>query len=168
MIRLEGVSKVFRSGAGTLAALSNVDLHVKPGSIFGVIGRSGAGKSTLLRCVNLLERPSSGKVSVAGRELTALSERDLVQARRSKTQVSLVITDINMPVMDGFDLARALRTLYPRTPILFITGRGGDSDSSTMVDVWGELLRKPFNPDTLLERVAMLLTRAAEARRTSA
>ena len=83
VIRLEGVSKVFRTGAETLSALSDIDLHVTAGSIFGVIGRSGAGKSTLLRCVNLLERPTSGKVSVAGRELTALSEPELVQARRA-------------------------------------------------------------------------------------
>jgi DNA-binding response OmpR family regulator len=95
-------------------------------------------------------------------------EHALVQARRSKTPLSLVITDINMPVMDGIELARALRPHHPRTPILFITGRGSESDSSTRVEAWGELLRKPFKPDTLLERVAMILTRAAEGRRTSA
>jgi len=74
---------MFQAAGQRVHALHDVDLHVKPGSIFGVIGRSGAGKSTLLRCVNLLERPTSGRVIVAGRELSALSERELVPARRS-------------------------------------------------------------------------------------
>ena len=95
-------------------------------------------------------------------------EHAMVQARRCNTPLGLVITDINMPVMDGLELARALRPVHPRTPILFITGRGSESDSSARVDAWGELLRKPFNPEMLLERVAMILTRAAEGRRTSA
>ncbi|MEU8077947.1 methionine ABC transporter ATP-binding protein [Catellatospora citrea] len=65
-----------------MAALDGVDLHVAPGEIYGVVGRSGAGKSTLLRAVNLLERPDSGAVRVAGQELTALGPAELRAARR--------------------------------------------------------------------------------------
>ncbi|MEU8002178.1 methionine ABC transporter ATP-binding protein [Catellatospora sp. NPDC049111] len=65
-----------------MTALDGVDLHVAPGEVYGVVGRSGAGKSTLLRAVNLLERPDSGTVRVAGQELTALAPRELRAARR--------------------------------------------------------------------------------------
>jgi D-methionine transport system ATP-binding protein len=83
VIRLEKLSKAFRAGGQTIHALVDIELSVRPGQIFGVIGSSGAGKSTLIRCVNLLERPTSGKVFVDGRELTALPERDLADARRA-------------------------------------------------------------------------------------
>lgn len=52
------------------------------GQIFGVIGSSGAGKSTLIRCVNMLEKPTSGEVWVDGRDLTKLSDKELTKARR--------------------------------------------------------------------------------------
>ncbi|WP_275412002.1 methionine ABC transporter ATP-binding protein [Catellatospora coxensis] len=67
---------------GGVTALDGVDLHVAPGEVYGVVGRSGAGKSTLLRAVNLLERPDSGTVRVAGQDLTALAPRELRSARR--------------------------------------------------------------------------------------
>jgi len=82
MIQLEQISKVFHDGARAVEALRGVDLQVARGQISGVIGGSGAGKSTLIRCVNLLERPTAGRVTVAGRELTALNKRDLADARR--------------------------------------------------------------------------------------
>ncbi|WP_067171693.1 methionine ABC transporter ATP-binding protein [Microtetraspora niveoalba] len=78
MIEVSGLRKVY----GSVVALDGVDLHVRQGEIFGVLGRSGAGKSTLLRCVNLLERPSGGSVVVGGRDLTALGERELRRARQ--------------------------------------------------------------------------------------
>jgi D-methionine transport system ATP-binding protein len=64
-------------------ALSDVSLHVPEGQIMGVVGESGAGKSTLIRCVNLLERPTSGQVVVGGADLTALPARQLSRARRN-------------------------------------------------------------------------------------
>src|SRR5690554_913822 len=87
MIRLHNVSKTFvlkgRRGSPTrtVQALKSVDLHVPAGQIHGVIGLSGAGKSTLIRCVNLLERPTTGTVTVDGQELTGLSRQALNQAR---------------------------------------------------------------------------------------
>ena len=64
MIRLEQVSKTFVQKDKQTEALKNVSLTIEDGSIFGIIGSSGAGKSTLVRCLNLLERPTEGKVYI--------------------------------------------------------------------------------------------------------
>ncbi|MFW5419443.1 ATP-binding cassette domain-containing protein [Nocardiopsis sp. CNT-189] len=77
-----GLRKVYPLKQREVVALDGVDLHVEQGEIFGVVGQSGAGKSTLLRCVNLLERPTAGTVSVDGRELTGMPARGLRRARR--------------------------------------------------------------------------------------
>lgn len=82
MIRLNNVSKVFTTPSGQVAAVDNVDLQVEPGTIYGVIGTSGAGKSTLIRCVNLLERPTSGEVWVNNQNLVNLSDAQLRKARQ--------------------------------------------------------------------------------------
>jgi D-methionine transport system ATP-binding protein len=93
MLRLLELNKAFPGPTGFTTVLSGVNLEVKAGQIFGIIGASGAGKSTLIRCVNLLERPTSGRVFVAGRELTALAEKDLVQARR---EIGMVFQQANL------------------------------------------------------------------------
>ncbi|UNU74005.1 methionine ABC transporter ATP-binding protein MetN [Moraxella nasovis] len=86
MIQLIDVSKVFNiqkdSKTTQFTAVHPTTLCVQQGEIFGIIGSSGAGKSTLIRCINLLERPTTGKVMLSGQDLTALSERELVEARR--------------------------------------------------------------------------------------
>jgi len=81
MIELVGISKTFNGKQGPIHALKNVSISVKKGEIYGVIGYSGAGKSTLIRCVNLLERPDAGEVSVNGVNLTKLSTNKLRIAR---------------------------------------------------------------------------------------
>lgn len=81
MISLKNIYKSYSSDSGQITALHDINLTVEKGQIYGVIGRSGAGKSTLIRCVNLLERPSSGFVEVNGQELTGLSDAELRQAR---------------------------------------------------------------------------------------
>ncbi|WP_252179324.1 methionine ABC transporter ATP-binding protein [Endozoicomonas sp. 4G] len=83
MIELKNLTKVFTAGGKEVKALDDINLSVPEGSIYGVIGSSGAGKSTLIRCVNLLERPSSGQVVVDGQELTQLAEKGLRLARRN-------------------------------------------------------------------------------------
>lgn len=70
MIVLENITKEFNSKSSTVKAVNNVSIHVKKGEIHGVIGYSGAGKSTLIRCVNLLEKPTSGKVYINGNNIT--------------------------------------------------------------------------------------------------
>ncbi|MBG0829881.1 ATP-binding cassette domain-containing protein [Planomonospora sp. ID67723] len=82
MIDVSGLRKVYRDRGREVVALGGVDLRVRQGEIFGVLGQSGAGKSTLLRCVNLLERPTEGAVSVAGQELTSLGRAELRRARQ--------------------------------------------------------------------------------------
>ena len=93
MIKLSNITKVFQQGARTITALSDVSLHVPAGQIYGVIGSSGAGKSTLIRCVNLLERPTSGSVLVDGQELTTLSAGQLTLARR---QIGMIFQHFNL------------------------------------------------------------------------
>jgi D-methionine transport system ATP-binding protein len=85
IIAFDDVRKLYpaRGDSPPVAALDGVTLAVPQGTIVGVIGRSGAGKSTLIRLVNGLERPSSGRVTVDGTEISALGERELRQARRS-------------------------------------------------------------------------------------
>ena len=87
IIQIQHVSKVFGGGEGTVRALEDINLDVQEGEIFGIIGLSGAGKSTLVRCMNLLERPTEGNVLVDGRNLTALSEKELREARRKITMI---------------------------------------------------------------------------------
>ncbi|MWJ28286.1 methionine ABC transporter ATP-binding protein [Halomonas sediminis] len=93
MIYLENISKTYGVGANTVHALQNVNLHIPQGKIHGVIGLSGAGKSTLIRCVNLLERPSAGKVSVDGQDMTALSPQALNKARH---RIGMIFQHFNL------------------------------------------------------------------------
>lgn len=81
MINLQNITKTYNHRGRSINALDDISLEIQRGEIFGVVGQSGAGKSTLIRCVNLLETPSSGTVSVDNRELTALSATELLQAR---------------------------------------------------------------------------------------
>ena len=83
MIALQGITKVFQQKKESLQVLKGINLEIAKGEIFGIIGMSGAGKSTLVRCINLLERPTEGKVYLDGQELTSLSEKELREARRS-------------------------------------------------------------------------------------
>jgi len=99
VITTKGLTKVYRSRGREVTALQGVDLHVKQGEVYGVVGTSGAGKSTLIRCVNLLERPTSGSVTVDGVDLTALSGtehragRELREARR---KIGMVFQHFNL------------------------------------------------------------------------
>ncbi|CCJ78398.1 Methionine ABC transporter ATP-binding protein [Cronobacter muytjensii 530] len=73
MITLEGLSKTY-AGEGR-PALDDVSLAIPQGAVYGILGRSGAGKSTLLRCLNLLERPTAGRILMNGAEITRLDDR---------------------------------------------------------------------------------------------
>ena len=87
MIEIKQLSKRFTTGDGTVNALRDVTITVPDGDIFGIIGMSGAGKSTLVRCINMLERPSSGSVLVDGVDMGALGERELREKRREITMI---------------------------------------------------------------------------------
>jgi len=84
MIKLDHITQTYKTSEGReFKALDDVSIEIRPGEIFGIIGRSGAGKSTLVRCINLLNRPSEGTVTVDGKNLTELSEDELRESRRS-------------------------------------------------------------------------------------
>lgn len=83
MIELQHIDKVYHTASGDLHALKDINLTINEGEIFGIIGLSGAGKSTLVRCINMLEKPTSGKVMVDGQEMTALGEEQLRKARQN-------------------------------------------------------------------------------------
>ena len=87
MIELRNLSKRFVTADGPVEALNNVNLTVNDGDIYGIIGMSGAGKSTLVRCINMLERPTEGSVLLDGRDLGALSKKEMQQVRREVTMI---------------------------------------------------------------------------------
>ena len=93
MIKLQGVSKRYHTTQGEHLALDDIHLEVKKGEIFGIIGRSGAGKSTLIRCVNLLERPTQGLVTVDNIDLTALNADAL---RCERKHIGMIFQQFNL------------------------------------------------------------------------
>ena len=93
MIELKQVSKTFPTPDGDFQALKDVSLTIQDGDIFGIVGMSGAGKSTLVRCINLLERPTSGQVLMDGEDLMTFSPARLRQARRS---IAMIFQQFNL------------------------------------------------------------------------
>ncbi len=101
MIELKHISKIFPTADGDFQALTDVDLTIPTGDIFGIVGMSGAGKSTLVRCINLLERPTSGQVLIDGLleengravDLCTLSPAQLRRARRG---ISMIFQQFNL------------------------------------------------------------------------
>lgn len=93
IIRLENLSKTYTAKAGNVQALQDINLEIRQGEIFGVIGLSGAGKSTLVRCINFLERPTGGKVWVDGQDMSTLSNTELNNIRRS---VAMIFQQFNL------------------------------------------------------------------------
>ena len=87
MIEIQHLSKTFAGADGDVEALRDINLKINDGDIFGIIGMSGAGKSTLVRCINMLERPTSGTVLINGRDIGALSAEELRKVRRRTTMI---------------------------------------------------------------------------------
>ena len=87
MIELQHVSKTFENAGGRVDALRDVSLTIADGDIYGIIGMSGAGKSTLVRCINMLERPTEGRVIVNGQQLDVMTPAQLRAARREITMI---------------------------------------------------------------------------------
>ena len=93
IIRVSHVSKTFHAKNGQVEAVRDVNFDIEKGDIFGIIGLSGAGKSTLVRCLNLLEKPSSGKVYINGKSLGDLSEREL---RKTRQNIGMIFQHFNL------------------------------------------------------------------------
>lgn len=93
MIRIEGLKKVYGTGAGAVTALDGIDLSILKGDIHGIIGMSGAGKSTLIRCVNRLDTPTEGRILIDGRDILAMNAKDL---RATRKRVSMIFQQFNL------------------------------------------------------------------------
>ena len=87
MIEIKNLYKTFHTKAGEVDALKDINLTINDGDIYGIIGMSGAGKSTLVRCINMLERPTSGQVIIDGKNMGMLSDKELREARREITMI---------------------------------------------------------------------------------
>ena len=93
MIELKSLSKVYNGSAGEVVAIKDINLTIEDGDIFGIIGLSGAGKSTLIRCVNSLEKPTSGQVIFDGTDLGAISKKELLKQRQ---KMSMIFQNFNL------------------------------------------------------------------------
>ena len=116
MIEIKNLCKTYSSASGNVEALRDINLTIEDGEIFGIIGLSGAGKSTLVRCINLLERPTSGSVIIDGQDITLLSRPELLKMRRS----------ISM-IFQGFNLLEQRSVLHNVTFPLEISGVKGQA-----------------------------------------
>lgn len=93
MIEVRNLSKTFVTSEAKVEALHDISLSIQAGDIYGIIGMSGAGKSTLVRCLNFLERPTSGTVEIEGSDLSTLSEAQLRQKRR---EIAMIFQHFNL------------------------------------------------------------------------
>ncbi|NIF86653.1 methionine ABC transporter ATP-binding protein [Comamonas sp. Tr-654] len=129
MIEIRDLSLTYQGPKGPVHALRGINLEIASGEVFGIIGRSGAGKSSLVRCLNLLNRPTEGKVIVNGRDLMQLSDGELRAARRD---IGMVFQHFNLlssrTVYDNVALPLELAgvskdEIYQRvTPLLELVG----------------------------------------------
>lgn len=112
MIELSGLSKSY----GPHTVLQDINLFIQEGEIFGIIGRSGAGKSTLLRCINLLEHPDQGQISIDHQDITKLTRRELRQARH---KIGMIFQQFNLlnskTVYDNIALPMRIQGLDEKT-----------------------------------------------------
>jgi len=93
IIQIINLKKVFGNGDSAVTVLDNINISINRGEIFGIIGLSGAGKSTLVRCINLLEKPTTGNIIFDGRDITLLSGRELQHVRRS---IGMIFQSFNL------------------------------------------------------------------------
>lgn len=95
MIQIENLFKTYetKQGGEPHTALKDINITIEDGAIFGIIGQSGAGKSTLVRCINLLERPSSGRIVIDGRDVTHLKGKELLEYR---SQVGMIFQNFSL------------------------------------------------------------------------
>ena len=93
VIEIKNLCKTFSTKDRTIEALEDISLTINEGEIYGIIGMSGAGKSTLVRCINYLEKPTSGTVIINGRDLSELNDKELRQVRH---KVSMIFQHFNL------------------------------------------------------------------------
>lgn len=93
MIQINNLSKIFSGGEQEVVALKNVNVSVNQGEIFGIIGLSGAGKSTLIRCMNMLEKPTTGNILINGEDVTLMNNKEL---RLLRQKIGMIFQHFNL------------------------------------------------------------------------
>lgn len=93
MIKIENLTKIYGNAEQSTTALKNISLEVKAGEVFGIIGLSGAGKSTLIRCINMLEKPTQGTITIDGQDMTCLNDQELRVARQ---KIAMIFQHFNL------------------------------------------------------------------------
>ena len=93
IIQVRDVTKTFVGKDNKVEALKGINLDIHKGEIYGIIGMSGAGKSTLVRCLNFLERPTTGTVFIEGKDLSQLKEGEL---RKTRTEIAMIFQHFNL------------------------------------------------------------------------
>ena len=93
MIKLENISVTFNNGKNRLDAVKNVNITINKGEVFGIVGLSGAGKSTLVRVINLLQKPSEGRVIIKDKDITKLNNKEL---RRLRLKIGMIFQHFNL------------------------------------------------------------------------
>lgn len=93
MIDIQGVRKVYPSQAGDVVALDGIDLAIRQGDVYGIIGMSGAGKSTLIRCINRLDAPTEGRILIEGKNILLMRKKELLRMRRD---VAMIFQQFNL------------------------------------------------------------------------
>ena len=93
IIQIKNVTKTFVGKDNQVEALKGISLDIERGDIYGIIGMSGAGKSTLVTCLNFLERPTTGTLLVEGKDLSAMSEKEL---RKTRTGIAMIFQHFNL------------------------------------------------------------------------
>jgi D-methionine transport system ATP-binding protein len=129
VIEITGLSKQYRVDNVDIPAITDINLRIEEGEIFGIIGASGAGKSTLIRTLNLLERPDSGRILVDGNDITRFSRRELQRYRR---KAGMIFQHFNL--INARTVAENVR--YP----LKLSGEYGEAEMRRRVDELLELV----------------------------
>ncbi len=129
MIRFENVNKVFALNDKEIHAVRDMNLTIKQGDIFGIIGLSGAGKSTLVRCMNLLEKPTSGKVFLGEEELTAMSHRELCIARK---RIGMIFQQFNL-----LEQRTALKNVCYPLEIIGVSKKNAEKKAKKLLELVG-------------------------------
>lgn len=93
IVKIENLYKTFHTKNGDIQALKDINLSIEQGDIFGIIGLSGAGKSTLVRCINFLEKPTTGRVYFEGTDMGKLNKKELLKARQS---IGMIFQNFNL------------------------------------------------------------------------
>ena len=127
MIDLEGVTKHYEVGPVMVTALAGIDLHVDAGEFVVVLGASGSGKTTTLNIIGALDTPSSGKVTVGGRDLTSASRSELFALRRETVSF----------IFQSFNLFPGLTATENVEFGMDVSGRGGSSSPAEILDSVG-------------------------------